>query len=137
MALNRYLYPAKNSNLPEFIIMSQRWGVGAAGSVVPTGATTDPGRGLQLTKVAGAGNEGAYTLAFAPDSSGGTSSVQAIVHPIVTIMDNTVPNIVHITNITTTGISFVVTNVAGVQEYIANGGMICISLICTNSSVVA
>lgn len=133
MALNRYLYPAKNSNLPEFIIMSQRWGVGAAGSVVPTGATTDPGRGLQLTRI----GTGVYTLAFAPDSSGGTSSVQAIVHPIVTIMDSVVPTIVQITNITTTGFTFSVTTTAGVADDVSNAGMICISLICTNSSVVA
>lgn len=133
MALNRYLYPAKNSNLPEFIIMSQRWGVGATGAVTSTGATTDPGRGLQLTRT----GVGVYTLAFAPDSSGGTSSVQAIVHPIVTIMDSVVPTIVQVTNITTTGFTFSVTTTAGVADDVSSGGMICISLICTNSSVVA
>lgn len=133
MALNRYLYPAKNSNLPEFIIMSQRWGVGADGAVTSTGATTDPGRGLQLTKT----GTGVYALAFAPDSSGGTSSVKAVVHPIVTIMDSVVPTIVQVTNITTTGFTFSVTNTSGVADNVSEGGMICISIICTNSSVVA
>lgn len=136
MALNRYLYPAKNSNLPEFIIMSQRWGVSDSptpGAVISLGATTDPGRGLSLTRT----GVGAYTLAFAPDSSGGTSSVQAIVHPIVTIMDSVVPTIVQVTNITTTGFTFAVTTTAGAADDVSDGGMICITLICTNSAVVA
>ena len=131
MAFNQALRLAQNTNLPGFIIMSQRWGVGATGAVTSTGATTDPGRGLQLTRT----GVGVYTLAFAPDSSGGTSSVQAIVHPIVTIMDSSVPTIVQITNITTTGFTFSVTSTAGVADDVSNGGMICISIICTNSSV--
>lgn len=133
MALNRYLYPAKNSNLAEFIIMSQRWGVAASGAVTSTGASTDPGRGLQLTKT----GTGAYTLSFAPDSSGGTSSVQAVVQPIITIMDSSAALVVQITNITTTGCTFVVKSLAGAATEVSNGGMICVSLICTNSSVVA
>jgi hypothetical protein len=131
MAFNQALRLAQNTNLPGFIIMSQRWGVGATGAVTSTGATTDPGRGLRLTRT----GVGVYTLAFAPDSSGGTSSVQAIVHPIVTIMDSVVPTIVQVTNITTTGFTFSVTTTAGVADDVSNGGMICISIICTNSSV--
>lgn len=133
MALNRYLYPAKNSNLPEFIIMSQRWGVGASGAVTSTGASTDPGRGLECTRTA----VGAYTVKFAPNSDGVYPTVNAIVHPIVSIMDATVPYLVQITNITTGQFTFVVTNTSGVADEISSGGMICVSLICTNSSVVA
>jgi hypothetical protein len=133
MALNRYLYPAKSSNLCEFVIMSQRWGVGAAGAVTDLGATTDPGRGLEL-KLTGVG---AYTLKFAPNTDGTYSSVNAIVHPIVTIMDNIIPTIVQITNITQSGITFQVTTAAGAPDDVNPGGMICVSLICTNSSVVA
>jgi hypothetical protein len=133
MALNRYLYPAKNSNLPEFIIMSQRWGVGAAGAVTTLGASTDPGRGLSLTRT----GVGAYDLQFAPNSDGAYPSVNAIVHPIVTIMDSVVPTIVQITNITQGGFTFQVSTTAGVADDVSSGGMICVSVICTNSSVVA
>lgn len=134
MALNRYLYPAKNSNLPEFIIMSQRWGVsGTSGAVTALGASTDPGRGLSLTRT----GTGAYNLRFAPNSDGAYPSVNAIVHPIVTIMDSTVPTLVQITNITQGGFTFQVSTTAGAADDVSDGGMICVSLICTNSSVVA
>jgi hypothetical protein len=133
MALNRYLYPAKNSNLPEFVIMSQRWAVGAVGAVTAAGAATDPGRGLTCTRT----GVGAYTVAFAPNTDGGTPTVQAIVHPIVSIVDATKTNLVQILTVTQSQITFQVLDDAGVAAEIDNGGNICVSFICTNSAVTA
>jgi len=138
MALNRYLYPAKNSNLPEFVIMSQRWGVGVDGAVTPLGATTDLGRGLELNLTAAPGvSPGSYILKFAPTSDGLYPSVGGVVQPIVTIMDSTVPTLVQITDIGPSYVTFQVTTYTGAPDNVSNGGKICVSLICTNSSVVA
>lgn len=132
MALNRFLYAPQGTNIPGSATISQRWVVGATGAVTALGASSDPGRGLSLSRT----NTGAYTLTFAPNTDGTTPFVTAIVNPVITTVDSTTPTAVQVLTTTTNTVTFQVYNTTtGAADELTSGAYICATLHCQLSGV--
>jgi len=129
MALNRYLYPQKGTNIVQQVTLSTRVSVdGATGNV--TGIVA--GRGLTVTH-AGAG---VYDVVF--DGSSTVSSVVSVKASYICAYDKTKKIAFHVTGVTTSGCtlqSYQVDN--GNAGAVDVTGSLCVELTCSLSSVPA
>lgn len=130
MALNRYLYPQKGTNVVQQVTLHTRVSIGAAGAV--TGILS--GYGLTVTKNVGAGS---YTVTI-----DGSSTVSAVVHAMANVMFSPYSATDHVlpvsTAVSTTGATFqCVQPNNGAAGNPPSGSELAISLVCTLSAVPA
>ena len=135
MALNRYLYPQKGTNIVQEATLSTRVGITAGGAIDT--AVAQVGRGLTVT-LSGTGVNAIYTVTF--DNSSTVNEVVNVHATFVAAFDKAT----HIN----LAVKEILANKTGVvlQAYdlqtgtvapIGGPGLLCVTLVCTLSSVPA
>lgn len=131
MALNRYLYPQKGTNIVQQITLHTRVSVSAAGAV--TGIVA--GRGLTVTQ-SGAGVNAIYTVTI--DNASTVNAVIDVNACFVSDFDKTKHNNMVVKSVSTTGCvlqAYDLQNLTVAPIDVA--GDLCVTLVCTLSSVPA
>jgi hypothetical protein len=131
MALNRYLYPQKGTNVVQQITLHTRVSVDATGAV--TGIVS--GHGLTVT-ASGAGVNAIYTVSI--DNASTVNSVVDVNTCFVSSFDKTKHNNIAVKSVSSTGCVLQAYDLQSLSVApIDVAGDLCVSLVCTLSSVPA
>jgi len=131
MALNRYLYPQKGTNIVQQVTLHTRVSVDATGAV--TGIVA--GRGLAVTK-SGAGATTIYTVTI--DNASTVNAVVDVNACFLSDFDKTKHNMIHVKSASATGCVLQAYDLQNLSPNEINvAGDLCVSLVCTLSAVPA
>jgi len=133
MALNRYLYPQKSTNIVQEVVMTTQWSVdgGGASNVLANVA----GKGITITQ-SGTTTSTIYTVTF--DNSSTVSTVLNVKATYIAAFDSTKNTIIAVKDISTSGcVLQAYAHATGVVGPINSAGKLCVELTCSLSSVPA
>jgi hypothetical protein len=133
MALNRYLYPQKSTNIVQEVVMTTQWSVDGAGA---TNALANvAGKGITITQ-SGTTTSTIYTVTF--DNSSTVSTVLNVKASYIAAFDKTKKTMIAVKDVSTSGCVLQAFDEAtGTVGPIDLAGKLCVELTCSLSSVPA
>lgn len=132
MAITRFLYPPDGTNVVKEVKLSTQWSVDGAGATNALALVA--GRGMTIVQ-SGTTTSTIYTVTF---DSGSVNAVLNVNATYVSAWDKTKTNIVNVKSVSPAGCVLQVYSAAsGDAGPINIAGVLCVTLTCSNSSVVA
>ena len=133
MALNRYLYPQKNTNVVQQIVMTTQWSVDGVGA--GNALANIAGKGVTITQ-SGTLTNTIYTVTF--DNSSTVSTVLIVKANYIAAFDKTKKTLIAVKDISTSGcVLQAYDHATGAIGPIDLAGKLCVELTCSLSSVPA
>ena len=133
MALNRYLYPQKSTNIVQEVVMTTQWSVDGAGAANVLANVA--GKGITITQ-SGTTTSTIYTVTF--DNSSTVSTVLNVKATYIAAFDKTKKTMIVVKDISTSGCVLQAfdqnTSTVGPIDL---AGKLCVELTCSLSSVPA
>jgi hypothetical protein len=133
MALNRYLYPQKSTNIVQEVVMTTQWSVDGAGA--SNVLANVAGKGITITQ-SGTTTSTIYTVTF--DNSSTVSTVLNVKATYIAAFDGTKKTLIAVKDISTSGCVLQAYDAATQTVGPINAaGKLCVELTCSLSSVPA
>ena len=133
MALNRYLYPQKNTNVVQQIVMTTQWSVDGVGA--GNALANIAGKGVTITQ-SGTLTNTIYTVTS--DNSSTVSTVLIVKANYIAAFDKTKKTLIAVKDISTSGcVLQAYDHATGAIGPIDLAGKLCVELTCSLSSVPA
>jgi len=132
MAITRFLYPPEGTNVVKEVKLSTKWSVDGAGAA--NVLTLSAGRGLTIVQ-SGTTTSTIYTVTFDSGSVNAVLNVEAV---YVSAFDKTKKTCINVKEVTTAGcVLQAYDQGTGTVGPIDLAGTLCVTLTCSNSSVIA